>query len=450
MSEVTGRRTCAPDRRGCEPVGRGRSRRSRAGPKAHTGPPAEVQESSIAPVPDPTPDTASEASFLERNAVDSLPAGALAEKLRQVAGEGRPLRAKLGIDPTAPDIHLGHVVVLQKLREFQDAGHTVVLIIGDFTARIGDPSGQSVLRPMLEPDEIERNAETFQEQAFKVLDRERTEVRRNSEWLDMPMADLLRLLRQVTVARVMERDDFTQRTEQGRPVSLLELLYPVTQGYDSVAVRSDVELGGTDQKFNLLLGRDIQQAYGQPPQSVLTMPILPGLDGERRMSKSLGNYVGVTDPPEGMFGKLMSLPDSAMGTYYELLLGEGLDQSVPPVQAKRALGRRIVERFWGRDAADEAERQFDRLHKQHLPPEEMEELTVGAAHMTDGKAHLPAVIADGFGISRSEARRQLGQGGVRLDGEPLQGDQLDLEAGRLDGAVLQVGRRQFRKLRLGS
>jgi tyrosyl-tRNA synthetase len=401
-------------------------------------------------VPDPTPDTASEASFLERNAVDSLPAGALAEKLRQVAGEGRPLRAKLGIDPTAPDIHLGHVVVLQKLREFQDAGHTVVLIIGDFTARIGDPSGQSVLRPMLEPDEIERNAETFQEQAFKVLDRERTEVRRNSEWLDMPMADLLRLLRQVTVARVMERDDFTQRTEQGRPVSLLELLYPVTQGYDSVAVRSDVELGGTDQKFNLLLGRDIQQAYGQPPQSVLTMPILPGLDGERRMSKSLGNYVGVTDPPEGMFGKLMSLPDSAMGTYYELLLGEGLDQSVPPVQAKRALGRRIVERFWGRDAADEAERQFDRLHKQHLPPEEMEELTVGAAHMTDGKAHLPAVIADGFGISRSEARRQLGQGGVRLDGEPLQGDQLDLEAGRLDGAVLQVGRRQFRKLRLGS
>jgi tyrosyl-tRNA synthetase len=266
----------------------------------------------------------------------------------------------------------------------------------------------------------------------------------------MPMADLLRLLRQVTVARVMERDDFTQRTEQGRPISLLELLYPVTQGYDSVAIRSDVELGGTDQKFNLLLGRDVQQAYGRPPQAVLTMPILPGLDGERRMSKSLGNYVGVTDPPDEMFGKLMSLPDSAMATYYELLLGEGPDPSLPPVQAKRSLGRRIVERFWGGDAATEAERQFDRLHKQHLPPEEMEELTVGAAHLNDGKAHLPAVIADGFGISRSEARRQLGQGGVRLDGEPLQGDQLDVEAGRLDGAVLQVGRRQFRKLRLSS
>ncbi len=286
------------------------------------------------------------------------------------------------------------MVVLQKLREFQDAGHTVVLIIGDFTARIGDPSGQSVLRPMLAPEEIDRNAETFQDQAFRVLDRERTEVRRNSEWLDMPMADLLRLLRQVTVARVMERDDFTQRVEQGRPISLLELLYPVTQGYDSVAIRSDVELGGTDQKFNLLLGRDVQQAYDQPPQAVLTMPILPGLDGERRMSKSLGNYVGVTDPPDEMFGKLMSLPDSVMGTYYELLLGSERDSSLPAVDAKRMLGRRIVERFWGPDAAAEAEAHFDRVHKRHLPPEEMEELEISAGHMSDGKVHLPAVIAD--------------------------------------------------------
>jgi tyrosyl-tRNA synthetase len=407
--------------------------------------PIGVRESSIAPVPDPR----ETAELLERNAVDSLPAGGLAEKLEAARKEGRPLRAKLGIDPTAPDIHLGHVVVLQKLREFQDAGHTVVLIIGDFTARIGDPSGQSVLRPMLEPGEIDRNAETFQDQAFKVLDRERTEVRRNSEWLDMSMADLLRLLRQVTVARVMERDDFTQRIEQGRPISLLELLYPVTQGYDSVAVKSDVELGGTDQKFNLLLGRDIQQAYGQPPQAVLTMPILPGLDGERRMSKSLGNYVGVTDPPEEMFGKLMSLPDPAMGTYYELLLGEELDQSTAPVQAKRALAHRIAERFWGSEAADEAERQFDRVHKQHLPPEDVEELQVPPESLSDGKAHLPAVIAAAFGMSRSEARRRLGQGGVRLDGEPLDGAELDVEPERLDGAVLQLGRRQFRRLRLG-
>jgi tyrosyl-tRNA synthetase len=400
-------------------------------------------------VPDPTGDAVSQAQFLERNAVDSLPAGALVEKLREAAEAGRPLRAKLGIDPTAPDIHLGHVVVLQKLREFQDAGHTVVLIIGDFTARIGDPSGQSVLRPMLEPEQIDANAETFQDQAFRVLDREHTEVRRNSEWLDMPMADLLQLLRQVTVARVMERDDFTQRIEHGRPISLLELLYPVTQGYDSVAIRSDVELGGTDQKFNLLLGRDVQQAYGQPPQAILTMPILPGLDGERRMSKSLGNYVGVTDPPDEMFGKLMSLPDAVMGTYYELLLGQELDQSMAPVQAKRALGHGIVERFWGAQAADEAERHFDRVHKQHLPPEDVEELTISPDHMDDGKVHLPAVISEAFGISRSEARRQLGQGGVRLAGEPLEAGELDVQLERLDGAVLQVGRRQFRRLRRG-
>jgi tyrosyl-tRNA synthetase len=264
----------------------------------------------------------------------------------------------------------------------------------------------------------------------------------------MPMEDLLRLLRQVTVARVMERDDFQKRIAEQRPISMLELLYPVMQGYDSVAIRADVELGGTDQKFNLLLGRDVQQAYGQEPQAVLTMPILPGLDGERRMSKSLGNYVGVTDPPEEMFGKLMSLPDATMGTYYTLLLGEELDRARPAVEAKRALGRRIVERFWGREAAEEAEQHFDRVHKEHLPPEAVEEVTLSAGEVTDGTAHLPAVIAAHFGTSRSEARRLLGQGGVKLNGEALGPDDLDLELARLDGALLQVGRRQFRRLRL--
>jgi tyrosyl-tRNA synthetase len=264
----------------------------------------------------------------------------------------------------------------------------------------------------------------------------------------MPMAELLRLLRHVTVARVMERDDFTQRIEQGRPISLLELLYPITQGYDSVAIRSDVELGGTDQKFNLLLGRDIQQAYGQPPQSVLTMPILPGLDGERRMSKSLGNYVGVTDPPEEMFGKLMSLPDAAMGTYYELLLGEELDGSLLPVEAKRALARRIVERFHDGGAARAAEEYFDRLHKEHRAPADLPEIELSPADLTDGVVHVPALLAAHFGTSRSEARRLLAQGGVRLDGEPLGADDLDVEARRLDGAVLQVGRRKFRRFRL--
>src|SRR6185503_19962962 len=308
------------------------------------------------------------AAHLERNAVDSLPEGALQSRLSEAAAAGRPLRVKLGIDPTAPDIHLGHVVVLQKLREFQDAGHTVVLIIGDFTARIGDPSGRSAQRPVLEPEEIDRNSQTFQDQAFKVLDPQRTEVRRNSEWLDMPMEDLLRLVRNVTLARVTERDDFTQRITEGRPISVLELLYPVMQGYDSVAVQSDVELGGTDQKFNLLLGRDVQQAYGQSPQAILTMPILPGLDAERRMSKSLGNYIGVTEPPEEIFGKTMRVPDSAMGTYYELLAGGPPDPALKPVDQKRALARLLVERFHGPEAAAEAERHFDRLHREHQTP----------------------------------------------------------------------------------
>jgi tyrosyl-tRNA synthetase len=385
------------------------------------------------------------ASHLARNAVDCLPAGALEAKLKQAAAEGRPLRVKLGIDPTAPDIHLGHVVVLQKLREFQEAGHTVVLIIGDYTARVGDPSGQSALRPMLEPEEIDRNAETFQDQAFKVLDPDRTEVRRNGEWLDMGMEDLLRLVRIVTVARVLERDDFQQRIEAGRPVSVLELLYPVLQGYDSVAVRADIELGGTDQKFNLLLGRDVQQAYGQDPQAVMTMPILPGTDGDRRMSKSYGNYIGVTDSPEEMFGKLMRVPDHAMDTYYELLSEGPRDASLAPVEAKRALGRQIVARFHGEDAARASEAHFDRLYKEHLPPEQVEEVRLGAELISNGTIHLPALVAEHFGTSRSEARRLLGQGGIRLDGEPLGEEALDLEVGRLNGAVLQVGKRQFRR-----
>jgi tyrosyl-tRNA synthetase len=392
------------------------------------------------------PDPRGSAEYLARNAVDCLPAGELDRKLSRAAESGKPLRVKLGIDPTAPDIHLGHVVILQKLREFQDAGHTVVLIIGDYTARVGDPSGQSVLRPMLEPEEIDRNAETFQDQAFTAIDRERTEVRRNGEWLEMSMDKLLGLLQTVTVAQVLEREDFQQRIEAGKPVSLLELLYPVLQGYDSVAVEADVELGGTDQKFNLLFGRDVQQAHGQEPQAILTMPILPGIDGERRMSKSYGNYVGVTDEPEEMFGKLMSVPDAAMDTYYELLLGEGRDPGVAPVEAKRALARRLVARFHREDAAASAEQHFDRIHKEHLPPEEIEEVTLSPDLVSDGKVHLPALVAKHFDLSRSEARRLLEQGGIRLDGEPLGADALDVDRASLEGAVLQVGKRQFRRI----
>jgi tyrosyl-tRNA synthetase len=391
-------------------------------------------------------DAGHSAGFLARNAVDSLPEGALERKLERAGTADKPLRVKFGIDPTAPDIHLGHVVVLQKLREFQDAGHTVVLIIGDYTARVGDPSGQSQLRPMLEPAEIDRNADTFKEQAFKVIDPDRTEVRHNGEWLDMSMEDLLRLVRQVTIARVLERDDFQNRIEAGRPVSLLELLYPVLQGYDSVAVESDIELGGTDQKFNLLFARDVQQAYGQEPQAIMTMPILPGTDGDRRMSKSYGNYIGVTEPAEEIFGKVMSVPDAAMDTYYELLLGETRDPATAPGEAKRALGRALVARFHGEQAAGEAEAHFDRLHREHKPPERMEEVTLSAEEIGNGTVHLPALVAQHFGKSRSEARRLLEQGGIKLDGEPLGPEALDIEVDRLRGAVLQVGKRDFRRI----
>ena len=250
---------------------------------------------------------------------------------REQLARGRPLRVKFGVDPTSPDIHLGHCVVLSKLRAFQDAGHTVVLILGDYTARVGDPSGRDTTRPVLTPEQIEANALTYQEQAFTVLDRERTELRRNSEWLRMESEALFDLVRRFTVARLLERDDFTRRMAEAKPISALELLYPVLQGYDSVAVEADVELGATDQKFNLLFGRDVQEAYGQPPQSILTMPILPGTDGVRKMSKTYDNYVAVTDPPEEMFGKLMSIPDAVMGDYYLLLLGEQLD----PRRARR-------------------------------------------------------------------------------------------------------------------
>ncbi|HEY5976774.1 MAG TPA: tyrosine--tRNA ligase [Solirubrobacterales bacterium] len=381
---------------------------------------------------------------LKRNAVDVLPEGRLDEQLK---GD-RPLRVKLGIDPTTADIHLGHTVVLEKLREFQDAGHTVVLIIGDFTARVGDPSGRSAQRPMPSPEEIEANAATYQEQAFRVLDRGKTEVRRNSEWLEMEPQALLGLLAQTTVARLLERDDFQKRMAANAPIAALELLYPLLQGYDSVAVDADVELGGTDQKFNLLFGRDIQTAYGQPPQSILTMPILVGTDGARKMSKSLDNYVGVTDPPEEMFGRLMRIPDEAMAEYYRLLLGEEAPSS-PPNEAKRELGRRIVARFHDEDAAGAAEEHFDRLFVRREAPEEIEDLDLGPYAGEDGvRIHVPVLMADAFGISSSEARRLLKQGGVKLDGETLAPDALDLAPAELDGKVLQAGKRRFRRLRM--
>jgi tyrosyl-tRNA synthetase len=390
----------------------------------------------------PATEAARTAAQLARNAVDDLPRGALEQKL----ASGRPLRAKLGLDPTAADIHLGHTVVLQKLREFQDLGHTVVLIIGDYTARVGDPSGRSATRPVLSGEEIAAHARTYVEQATKVLaDDERLEVRFNSEWLDMPTEDLFRLVRNVTVAQILERDDFSKRWAASEPISMLELLYPVLQGYDSVAVRADVELGGTDQTFNLLMGRAIQSAYGQPQQSILTVPLLAGTDGVQKMSKSLGNHIGITEPPEDMYGKTLSIPDAALGEWYDLLLGEPVPAGVGPRDAKRALARALVERFHGEAAAAEAEAAFDRVFVARELPEEIEEAVVEAA---DGSLHLPEVIAAVFGGSRSEARRHLSSGAVKLDGEPLEAGVLDLPAGALDGRVLQVGKRRFRRLRV--
>jgi tyrosyl-tRNA synthetase len=385
----------------------------------------------------------SAAAHLARNAVDCLPEGALAERLSQ----DRPLRVKLGLDPTAPDLHLGHTVVLTKLREFQDAGHVVVLIVGDYTARVGDPSGRSVARPVLTGEEIDANAETYRRQAAKVLrmDDEHFEMRHNSEWLDMPAEDLFRLARHPTVAQLLSREDFAKRYAADEPISLLELLYPVLQGYDSVAVRSDVELGGTDQTFNLHMGRQIQQAYGQTPQIVLTLPLLTGLDGVQKMSKSFGNAIGVTEPPDQMYGKTLRIPDELIGEWYSLLLGSEPPAGLGPRDAKRALARALVTRFHSAESAAEAEAGFDRVFIAHELPEEIEEATVSGQN---GTVHLPAVIADVFGRTRSEARRMLQQGGVKLDGEPVGGEILDLPSADVDGRVLQLGKRHFRRLRV--
>jgi tyrosyl-tRNA synthetase len=388
----------------------------------------------------PASEAAGTAAHLARNAVDCLPAGALEERL----AAGRPLRAKLGLDPTASDLHLGHTVVLQKLREFQDAGHTVVLIVGDYTARVGDPSGRSVLRPVLSGEEIDAHARTYFEQASRVLRMDdRLEIRHNSEWLDMTMEDLFRLARVPTVAQLLEREDFARRMAANEPVSLLELLYPVLQGYDSVAVRADVELGGTDQTFNLLMGRSIQTAYGQQPQIVLTMPLLPGTDGVQKMSKSVGNHVGITESPDEMYGKTLSVPDAALSLWYDLLLGAAPPEGVSPRDAKHALAHALVARFHSPDAADSAAAGFQRVHVARELPEDIEEAVVSPAN---GLVHLPELIADVFGGSRSEARRTIAQGGVKLDGEPVA--DLDLPAAALDGRVLQVGKRRFRRLRV--
>jgi len=374
---------------------------------------------------------------LTMNAVDVLPAGGLEEKLKL----GRPLRVKLGIDPTGPDIHIGFAVVLEKLAAFQSAGHIAVLIVGDYTARIGDPSGRSKERPVLADDVLDANAKLFAEQAFKILDRERTEIRFNSEWLGkLSYAEVVRLTRTMTVARLLERDDFAQRFGANEPISLSELLYPLMQAYDSVAVEADVELGGTDQLYNLLAGRDVMEQYGMPAQIVLTTPLLVGTDGVEKMAKSRGNYVGIADPPAEQFGKTMSIPDEALPQWWRLAGGAEPPAS-EPMTSKLALARTIVTRWHGAEAATGAEAHFTRVVRAGQAPEE-----VGETALPDGDpVHLPAALASAFGLSTSEARRLIGQGGVKLGGEVVH--ELDVAREVLRDATVQAGKRRFTRFR---
>jgi tyrosyl-tRNA synthetase len=350
-------------------------------------------------------------------------------------------------------------VVLGTLRRFQDLGHTAVLIVGDFTGRVGDPTGQIETRPMLSPEELEANARTYLEQADKVLDLERAEVRRNGEWLGgLRFDDVARLASVLTVARLMERADFSERYRAGRPISLAEFLYPLMQGYDSVAVEADVELGGTDQTFNLLVGRDLQRAHGHEPQVAFTVPLLPGTDGVKKMSKTFGNHVGLTEPPEEQFGKTMSIPDELIPTWFRLCtglppedldaIGRGLaDGSLHPAEQKRRLGREIVTRYHGEDAARAAEEHFDRVHREHELPEDVPEATIPPDAVQDGRVWLPRLLAaTGLASSNADARRLIEQGGVRLDGETVDDPDAELTPDSLAGRVLQVGRRRFLRL----
>jgi len=400
---------------------------------------------------------------LQSGAAEIAPEGGLAEKLEL----GRPLRVKLGLDPTAPTVTLGWAVVLRKLRQFQDAGHQAVLIVGDFTARVGDPSGRSSTRPTLSKEEVDAFAERVLSQFWKVIDRDRVELRRNSEWLEsLGVEDVLRLTASTTVARMLERDDFANRYAAGKPISLMEFLYPLLQGADSVAVEADVELGGTDQLFNLLVGRELQRDAGKDPQVALTMPLLEGLDGVQKMSQSLGNYVGIDEPPDDMFGKLMSIPDQLIAKYELLCTDLGPDDharvsaglsegSLHPNEEKRRMARTIVDLYHGLGAGEAAERRFDLIHKEHGIPEDPPDVRVPMSVFRkeqDGmwSVHVPALLeAMGLVSSRSEGRRMQAQGGVRMDGQTQPSEDLPIEGeppGAISGSVWQVGRRRFARL----
>jgi len=393
--------------------------------------------------------------FLRKGTVEIIREGDLRAKLEKSAREGVPLRVKLGADPTAPDIHLGHTVVIRKLRHFQQLGHTVIFLIGDFTGLIGDPSGKSATRPQLTREEIGANAETYKRQIFKLLDPERTEIRFNSEWMDRLGSDgFIRLASRVTVKQILERDDFQKRLAEERPVALHELLYPLTQAYDSVALKADVELGGTDQKFNLLLGRNLQREYAQEPQAAVIMPLLEGTDGVQKMSKSLGNYVGIDEPPQEMFGKLMSITDDLMWRYYELLsdlapadialMRERAERGGDnPRDFKAVLAKRVITDFHSREAADAAEDEFNRRFRNKEVPDEIEERPLAAQVWK-----LPRLLVEtGLAPSMAEARRLVEQGGVRLEGERVSRPDAEVEVAAGRAVLIQVGKRRFLRVR---
>jgi len=393
---------------------------------------------------------------LLRNAVDVLPAGALERRLEEAATAGRPLRVKLGLDPTAGSVTLGWSVVLSKLAAFQAAGHLPVLIVGDFTARVGDPSGKSKTRPMLTPEQIAANESDYLRQFRKILDVERIEIRHNSEWLgELGANGLLELASRSTVAQILERDDFAKRHAANAPISLQELMYPLLQGYDSVAIEADVELGGTDQKFNLLMGRELQEQWGMAPQSIMTHALLVGTDGTQKMSQSLGNYIGLDDEPADMYGKTMSIPDAAMPDWYRLASGLPEDAveariaalaagELEPVDGKRQLAWAITARYHGEGAAEDAAERFQLQFAEHGVPADVPEAALGPEPVV----HLPALLVDHLGVpSRGEARRLIAGGAIRLDGEPL--GEIDLPRDALVGRVLQRGRREFVRLVAG-
>lgn len=392
--------------------------------------------------------------IIKRGAVDLISEGELRSKLNKAKSTGRPLRVKLGLDPTAPDLHLGHTVVLQKLKQFQELGHTAIFLIGDFTGMIGDPTGRIETRPALTKEELLQNAETYKEQVFKILDPDKTEIRFNSEWMEsMNAADMIRLCAQYTMARIMEREDFKNRYVNNLPISIHEFLYPLVQGYDSVALKADVELGGHDQIFNLFVGRDLQKTYGQEPQVIVTVPLLEGTDGVNKMSKSYGNYVGIDESPDIMFGKLMSISDDLMLKYYELLSDITVDEfkalkngigggSVHPRDAKVNFAKEIVKRFHGFQAAAEAHESFDKIFRNKEIPDDIEVVRIKRGEI---EKWLPKMLLNmGMVSSTTEGKRMINQGGVTINGNKVIGEEIFFEGS--DELVIKVGKRKFKKI----